>query len=166
MPPRHRSRATDPLTRLRNEMDALGRPGMAGTQRGGFGRRAGGADRSVLADVGSQVDVDVDVGVPPLPFHWPGAVADHVDVRNGPGEFGADGLIHMIRYRWDTPPSASTVTVQWRFDDAIAMTHTLPVSTDPYVVTPDQPYAQQVIVGVITSAGANAVGLTAFVYHR
>lgn len=67
MPPRHRIPTTDPLTRLRNEMDALGRPGMAGTSRVGFNRRGrGGGVQSVLANAGNEDDQAAAAGAAQL----------------------------------------------------------------------------------------------------
>lgn len=100
----------------------------------------------------------------PLPFHWPGALADHVNVRNGPGEFGGAGELYKIRYRWDTVNTAAA-TVEWRLADVIVFTHTLPAGANPHVELPEKLYAEEAIVAVVT-AGGGGKGLTAFVYHR
>lgn len=104
--------------------------------------------------------------VVPLIFHWPGTTADHVNVRNGPGEFRVDGTIYMIRYRWDTAPGTAA-TVKWHYDAAVSatMTHTLPASTNPHIERPGVAYEQQSIIGIVTAAGGGS-GLTAFVYFR
>lgn len=99
----------------------------------------------------------------PLVFHWPGATADWVDVRNGPGEFRSSGSIYMIRYRWDTPPLVDA-TVTWRLDDVLTLTHTVPADAAPHVEMPAQDYDQETIVSVVTSADSTAAGLSAFLY--
>ena len=101
--------------------------------------------------------------VVPLVFHWPGAVADHVNVRNGPGEFRFGGTIYMIRYRWDTAPSSSS-TIEWKLDGTTVMTHTLPATTNPHLEHSAQAYSQEAIVSIVTASGTGASGLTAFVY--
>ena len=99
----------------------------------------------------------------PLIFHWPGTVANHVNVRNGPGEFRSNGTVHMIRYRWDTAPSSSS-TVEWKLDGTTVATHTLPATTNPHIEYPAQLYSQEAIVAIVTTSGTSASGLTAFVY--
>lgn len=99
----------------------------------------------------------------PLVFHWPTSTADWVGVRNGPGEFRSDGSIYMIRYRWDTPPLVAA-TVTWRLNNVLEMTHTVAASAEPHVEMPAQPYAQETIVSVVTSADSTASGLSAFLY--
>lgn len=56
MPPRHRKRDTDPLVRMRNMLEAEGRPAMAGLSRVGFG---GGIPRAVTGSV-LQPEADAD----------------------------------------------------------------------------------------------------------
>lgn len=100
--------------------------------------------------------------VVPLPFHWTGRVDRFINMRNGPGEFGVDGTISKIRYRWDTPPAADA-TVEWRLNNTLVFTHTVS-NANPHIERPGQPYAQEAIVATVTAAGTDALGLTAFVY--
>lgn len=124
-------------------------------------------DRVARRRVGQMIDrnfEDLAVTRVPLPVHWPGVVADFVDVRNGPGEFGAPGELYKIRYRWDVPNTTSA-TVEWRFDDVVVFTHTLPAGENPYVELPEQAYEEEGIVGIVTADGGGE-GLTAFLYYR
>lgn len=134
-------------------------------RNGELAERAG-VDREAAA-VLEQRDRDLEdylaASVVPLVFHWHGQVDGYVDVRNGPGEFRRDGSIYLIRYRWDTAPAASA-TVQWQLDGVVAFTHTLTGGESVHVETPGQAYAQQAIVGIVTAVGADASGLSAFVY--
>lgn len=95
---------------------------------------------------------------PSLPFHWPGAVADFVNKRNGPGWFPRSGTLNVV-YRFDT---AASVTLQWEVGGAVVATHT--VSADGPVDF-GAAYAGQDIVATVTS-DAGAAGLTAFVFLR
>lgn len=101
--------------------------------------------------------------VVPLVFHWHGASSSLVNVRNGPGEFRSNGMIYMIRYRWDTPPAADA-TVGWELDGVTAFTHTLTGGASVHVERPGQAYAQEALVSIITAVGSDATGLSAFVY--
>lgn len=100
--------------------------------------------------------------VTPVPFHWPGQVDRFIDLRNGPGEFGAGGLISRIRYRWDTPAAAGA-TVEWELDGVNVGTHTV-TSANPHIELPGWTYSQEAIVAIVTAVGSDASGLTAFVY--
>ena len=102
--------------------------------------------------------------VPPLIFHWPGAVADHIDVRNGPGKLSRAGTIRRIEYVWDTAP-ATGVTVAWYLDGSgtATWTHNLGTSDEQTEVL-STAYTDQHIVAVVTAADATASGLTAWVY--
>lgn len=102
----------------------------------------------------------------PLPIHWPGAVANHVNVRNGCGEFGAPGTIWKIRYRWDpTLLNSTDATVQWYFDTTLVDTHTLPAGDSPHIERPMWKYMEEGITAIVTDDGGGS-GLTAFVYFR
>lgn len=118
------------------------------------------------ATVLEQRDKDLEdylaAAVTPLVFHWHGEVADHIDVRNGPGEFGRNGALWRIRYRWDTPAAAGA-TVEWRLDDVVVFTHTVS-SANPHIELPGHPYRQESIVAVVTDVATDGQGLSAFVY--
>ena len=127
--------------------------------------------RKTLGDLRRDVDdlrrqgqwnFDKPESVTPLAFHWNGQVDRFVSLRNGPGEFGVDGTISKIRYRWDTP-AAANATVEWRLDNTLVFTHTVS-NANPHVERPGQPYAQEAIVATVTAVGSDALGLTAFVY--
>ena len=100
--------------------------------------------------------------VVPLIFHWHGQVDVHLDKRNGPGEFGRNGTLARIRYRWDTP-TATSATVAWYLDGALAFTHTV-TSSNPHIEYPAVDYEQEAIVAIVSAVDATAAGLTAFVY--
>lgn len=118
MPPRHRIPTTDPLTRLRNEMDALGRPGMAGTSRVGFNRRGRSGVQSVLANVGATEPSSTGGGQLLLLSATGAAIASGGDYVT------FDALVHKLGFddysvddqtvRWPLPASGSIqVEFQW-----------------------------------------------------
>ena len=141
---------------------------MANSFRVPFPRVSGELERvdPALKRAGEQFDRNFDelarMTVTPLAFHWNGQADRFVNVRNGPGEFGVDGTISKIRYRWDTPPAADA-TVEWRLDNTVVFTHTV-TNANPHVERPGVAYAQQAIIATITAVGSDARGLTAFVY--
>lgn len=98
----------------------------------------------------------------PLVFHWPGATADHVDVRNEPGWFESDGTIAKIRYAWATAPLVDA-TVEWELDGVAAFTHTLTGGAAEHSEFPAVHYRGEAICAIVTSADSTATGLTAFV---
>ena len=118
---------------------------------------------SALEDRDRQLEDYLSATVVPLVFHWNGQVDRFVGIRNGPGEFRSDGSIYMIRYRWDTAPSTSS-TLEWKLNGTTVMTHTLASGKPVHVEMPAKDYAQESIVSIISSVGADAKGLTAFVY--
>lgn len=97
-----------------------------------------------------------------LIFHWPGAVADHIDVRNGAGKFFYGGVIKELVYVFDIAP-ASGVTVEWELDTVTTWTHALG-TTDEETQLEDTKYIDQHITGIVTTADATASGMTVFVY--
>lgn len=121
------------------------------------------------ATVLEQRDRDLEdylaASVVPLVFHWHGTSEDHIDLRNGPGEFRSNGSIYVIRYRWDVAPAASA-TVQWQLDGVAAFTHTLTGGQAVHIERPGQAYAQEAIVAIVTAVGTDASGLSAFVYFQ
>lgn len=94
-----------------------------------------------------------------LIFHWPTAIADHIDVRNGPGKFDYAGPIYEIEYEFDVEP-ASGVTVEWYFDDDPANPVWTHVVTGDGIKNESTQYRDQKIVGIVTVADSTASGMT------
>lgn len=129
----------------------------------GLAQRLTGFDRRIAElERRGQWKFDPPETVVPVAFHWNGQVDRFINVRNGPGEFGADGRISKIRYRWDTPASAGA-TVEWRLNNTVVGTHTV-TNANPHIEGPGWNYTQQAIVAVVTAVGSDGLGLTAFVY--
>lgn len=115
MPPRHRSRPHDPLTRIRNEMDALGRPGMAGSMRAGFAGALRGGSQGVLENVPPDPGIGSSDSAHLLCMSATGASiasgGGHVTFDTSVAQHGFDGVVSASGGHWIHPANGDYLLV-------------------------------------------------------